>query len=106
MSIKVAVPISCWIQGDNTTTSFDLDLATDPYFVIGSGASNVANANDSKPVNWPPVDGFSNLSSVILLPSGSGSVSVSGHKLTITFATAPALGAVPVEVSMFLQFTP
>jgi len=83
MAFQKAIQVSVNAFGDGTSTSYTIDLLSDPYLVDGS----------STLVNWFAQDRKASSPTGILGPSGLGvTVTLSGTVVTVTYDTAPAAG--------------
>lgn len=86
--------LSFGLMGDGVTTSWDINLQADPYFIVPYSSGEMQS--NFQPGSKIPTSVFNTGTSV----SGS----ISGHTLTITFAVAPAAG--PFSQGIVVQYAP
>lgn len=92
MAIQKAVIVNFNIMGDGSSTNISLDLLQDAYTF---GTAN--------PVNWFSQDKHATDPSGAVIITGAQSASLSGHVVTVQFASPPGAGLF-TGVSFWLLF--
>jgi hypothetical protein len=97
MSIQKAVVVQANLVGDGSTTSYNLDLLNDPYFVvIGSGGQSI--------VNWFSENLRTSQPAGVNTNTAGYSATISGTVVTITFVTAPPAPVADEVAAALVEF--